>query len=251
MIRFAVFSVFFIFSNNVFADWDYSNEPDKMGRGNNEIAAVKSTDTITLQSPYDGAQHATFALRKMQKGNNEFLFSFERGQIVCGASNCTLTARIDDNKPFILRGNHPEDGSSNAVIGSVDAATLKSIRNGKKLLIESTIYQNGEKISEFNIQQTPFVGQKVYELDEIRSFLKSKQEIPLDKTSSFSLNTSNFDICKKVLKTTSDKDDDEIRVVLVNSKNEMIVIKYSETFVSKSVCEKGSKEMKMEFFNYL
>lgn len=251
MIRIAVLAIFSLVSNSVFAEWDYSKEPDKMGRGSNEIATVKSMDTITLQSPYDGEQHATFALRKLQKGNNEFVFSVERGQIVCGTTDCKLTARIDENNPFILKGNHPEDGSSNTVIGALDAATIKSIRNGKKLLIESTIYQNGEKISEFDIQQTPFIGQKVYELSEIRDMLKSKKEIPLNKTSNFSLNTSTFDICKQVLKTPSDTDDEEVKIVSVSSKNQMTVMKYSETFASKSVCEKNSKEMKIEFFNYI
>jgi hypothetical protein len=69
--------------------------------------------------------------------------------------------RVDDEKAFRLTGAHPKDGSSDMVVGSINTEDLRKIKKSKSILIELTIYQNGEHVLEFDSKDNPFVGRKI------------------------------------------------------------------------------------------
>ncbi|HBW7940401.1 TPA: hypothetical protein MFG27_002201 [Klebsiella pneumoniae] len=132
------------------AEWKHEVTQDKMGRGSDEVATVVSSNTLSLQPPYEGKQYATFSLRSLRGENNEFVVSVEKGQIICEQDGCGLLVRVDDEKAFRLIGSHPKDGSSDMVVGSINTEDLRKIKKAKSILIELTIYQNGEHVLEFD-----------------------------------------------------------------------------------------------------
>ncbi|MDU2940684.1 MAG: hypothetical protein E7B59_16140 [Enterobacteriaceae bacterium] len=238
----------FISSMHASAEWRHSVTEDKMGRGSDEIASVLSTNTVALAAPYDGAQHATLSLRKLRKNNNEVVLSLERGQIVCDPSGCPILFRADKNEPFSISFGPPKDGSTNVIIADLDTKQLRTILSADKISIELTVFQNGEHIFEFDAADNPFIGRKVYLLNEIKKALSEKNEVKVTKTGDFVIDNSSFNICKQVLQGT--KKEDEIIVVERNDKERYIVNSYSEAGMAKSSCRKGEKNILLEFYQY-
>ena len=69
-------------SDKLLEKWNYSESTDEMGRGEVQIAFVRSSNTISLDSPYQGDQHATLSLRKHPKYGNDVYISIDKGQLL-------------------------------------------------------------------------------------------------------------------------------------------------------------------------
>ena len=220
---------------------------DKMGRGSDEIASVQSSNTISLSSPYDGEQRATLSLRKLSKNGNQFVISIERGQIICPTDGCGLLVRIDGGEPFNINVSHPKDGSSDMVVGNINVEELRKMKQSSTILVEITIFQNGEKVMEFDSKDTPFIGEKGFLISEIKELLK-KDNIPVVKKHELTMGDSSFDICKKV--ALGKDESDKVIKIIKNNKNEVVVENYQETMMYKNSCLKGRRGMLMEFFSY-
>lgn len=230
------------------AEWKHEVTQDKMGRGSDEVATVVSSNTLSLQPPYEGKQYATFSLRSLRGENNEFVVSVEKGQIICEQDGCGLLVRVDDEKAFRLIGSHPKDGSSDMVVGSINTEDLRKIKKAKSILIELTIYQNGEHILEFDSKDNPFVGRKTYLISEIREMIDSGKPPKHTKTSEVPMDMPKFDICKKVANKSAE--DGKITVIEVNKKDEFTTATYGEDSVMKLACRRGSKTSMLSFFSY-
>lgn len=231
------------------AAWEHSKTQDRMGRGTGEIALIKSDNELNLKLPYDGKQRGEFALRRSGRGANEFLLTIKKGQIICGVGRCALTVRVDDGTPFVISGAHPKDGSSNIVIGDLSVSDFRKIKKAKKILIEITIYENGENILEFSAENNPFIGNKGYLLGEIKSMIKNGKGPDVIKASDYPMDTPSFDICRQVT-LKKDNDDDLVRVIETNKKSEVIVAEYSEYSLLRMSCKKGKNDLLMEFYDY-
>ncbi|WP_320151072.1 hypothetical protein [uncultured Tolumonas sp.] len=238
------------FMHQSFANqWDYSNKEESMGRGYNEVASIQSENTFELQAPYMGSQHATLVLRRLYNTDNELVILIEKGQFICGVTGCSITARIDNNESFSIPVAIPHDGSTNMLIGSLNVTTKRSILAGKKLLIETTIYQNGEHIFEFNINKSPFHGKNGYPLSELKTFQSEKKEMPAlkDHPMKVDLDAGNFKICKQVI---SDKHNDEVLIINKDNKTNFITTSYKEYMATKQECKKGTPKIFIEFYEY-
>lgn len=235
-------------SGLVHAEWKHEIMQDKMGRGNDEVATVVSSNTLSLSAPYDGEQRATFSLRNLRNQGNEFVVALEKGQVICEQDGCGLLVKADNEKAFRLIGRHPKDGSSDMVVGSINAEDLRKIKKAESILIELTIYQNGEHVLEFDNKDNPFNGRKTYLISEIKGMIDSGNPPKHTKTSELPMDMPNFDICKKV--ANKNEEDEGITVVEVNKKNEFTTIKYDESLVTKIACTRGSKKSLISFFSY-
>lgn len=64
--------------------WTYEESEDSMTGKKAQFASTNSTNVLSLQFPYQGAQHATLVLRKHPRMGIDAILSIERGQFVCG-----------------------------------------------------------------------------------------------------------------------------------------------------------------------
>ncbi|EPN2807550.1 hypothetical protein ACTWOG_005310 [Serratia marcescens] len=248
MKKIVISAILLAFTFQVNAEWKHEITEDKMGRGSDEIASVESINTLSLLPPYEGQQKAALALRKMRKGDNQIVIAIKSGQLICETGGCSILLRADEGESFSVKVSHPKDGSSNMLIGNLDTASLRKIKNAKKVFAEITIYQNGDHVVEFDTVDNPFVGRKVYLMDELKEAIASGSDIKKQKNGEFNIGESSFSICRKALLTKSDADG--IVVTSKNTKSELVVDNYSETGMTRSSCSKGGKGILMSFYEY-
>ncbi|RJT47247.1 hypothetical protein [Rahnella woolbedingensis] len=248
MIRVVLLSSCLFLTTSALANWEHSVVEDEMGRGSDEVASVISSNSISLKAPYDGVQHGEFSLRRLKNGQNEFVLAIEKGQIICDQDACGVLVRPDNEKPFLLVGKHPKDGSSDAIAGVLGTEDLRKIKKAQKLRMEITIYQNGESILEFETKDNPFVGAKSYLITEINDMVKNGNLPKVTRVTGMSMDMPDFNICKKVANLPAK--DDQIKVVELNKKDEFVVATYFESSLIKQQCKKGSVKSEFSFYNY-
>lgn len=137
---------------NIGKQWAYRFDADKMSGEVMAIASVASSNTISLDFPYAGAQRGRLGLRNHPRWGRDVIFAIERGQIPCTSwDGCSVKVRFDNEKPFIVGASRAEDGSTEAVFLKGYASLERKIRTSKKMLIEVNIYHGGSPVFEFDI----------------------------------------------------------------------------------------------------
>lgn len=132
--------------------WLYSQSPDDMTSKTVGQASVTSTNTISLDSPYDGAQNGTLSLRTHPRFGTDVIVRIEQGQILCRSyEDCTLLVRFDDAEPTAYSAVGPSDGSSDTVFIRNYARFVKAMKAAKKVRVSLPIYQNGNQTLEFDV----------------------------------------------------------------------------------------------------
>lgn len=248
MKKIVVGAMLLAFSFQASAEWKHEVTEDKMGRGSDEIASVESINTLSLLPPYEGQQKATLALRNLRKGDNQIVIAIQSGQLICGTGGCNILLRADEGESFSVKVSHPKDGSSNMLIGNLDTASLRKIKNAKKVFAEITIYQNGDHVMGFDTVDNPFIGRKVYLMEELKEIIDSGSDVKKQRNGEFNIGESSFNICRKALLTKSDTDG--IVVTSKSTKSELVIDNYSETGMTRSSCSKARKGILMSFYEY-
>jgi hypothetical protein len=132
--------------------WTYSSSEEGMSGKPVRIATVTSSNTIDLDFPYAGSQHATLQLRRHPRWGNDVIFQIEQGQILCHSyGDCPVQLRFDDGKVIRLRGNPPEDNSSEYAFIPAFSTFLKQMPKAKRVRVEVNIYQGGAPVWDFDI----------------------------------------------------------------------------------------------------
>jgi hypothetical protein len=130
--------------------WTYSETVDEMTSKKITFASVRSENTIELDFPYQGAQHARLMFRR--KGSDlDALFFLEKGQILCGSyDGCAIDVRFDDAAPTKFRMVEPDDNSTETLFFSDPARLLSKLEAADKVLVSVTLYQAGTHTFEFD-----------------------------------------------------------------------------------------------------
>jgi hypothetical protein len=130
--------------------WTYSETVDEMTSKKITFASVRSENTIELDFPYQGAQHARLMFRR--KGSDlDALFFLEKGQILCGSyDGCTIDVRFDEAAPTKFRMLEPDDNSTETLFFSDPARLLSKLEAADKVLVSVTLYQAGTHTFEFD-----------------------------------------------------------------------------------------------------
>jgi len=132
--------------------WRYLSTEEGMSGKNSRTASVYSNNTINLDFPYAGAQHAQLILRRHPRWGNSVILSIERGQILCHTyGNCRIGVRFDDGKVMRFSGNPPSDNSSEYVFIPAFGTFMKQLPKAKTVKIEVEIYQGGSPVFEFDV----------------------------------------------------------------------------------------------------
>lgn len=134
--------------------WGYSEQKDAMGRGTIYHTSVVSTNTISLDFPYQGEQHCFLSIREHPQHGKDVYIRIEKGQLLDSDYHGNVLVRFDDDKPKAFSSASPADGSSEALFLGSGAFPffLTKLKTAKTLKIEFPVYQAGNQICEFDVQ---------------------------------------------------------------------------------------------------
>ena len=124
-----------------------------MGLGPVNTASIQSANTVNFGFPYQGPQHATLTLRTHPQYGKNVFFSIERGQLLIRSyENDTVTLRFDGNKPMRVRALEPKDNDSTTIFLEGYNSLVAQMKKAKILRIQVPVYQEGERVFEFDVQ---------------------------------------------------------------------------------------------------
>lgn len=134
------------------SQWSYNQESDPMTSAVTRFAGVTSTNTVSFQPPYSGAQHATLLLREHPRHGKDVILTIDRGQILCRSYEaCNVLVRFDDQKPVTYSGVGPADNSTESVFIRNYPKFIASLKKAKRVRISVNIYQEGAPVFEFDV----------------------------------------------------------------------------------------------------
>jgi hypothetical protein len=142
------------------SEWSYNSEADLLGH-QKLMAKTLSTNLVSFGFPYQGPQRAELMVRQTGR-QTEVMLGLEKGQFICNRDingNCVIAARFDnDSKIRWFAVAKPNDLSSNVwFIGYTTvkiyglASFYDCMRKAKTVSIETTVYQEGSPIFQFNV----------------------------------------------------------------------------------------------------
>jgi len=130
--------------------WEYDQAEDPMGRGTRKSAISRSLNTVELDFPYRGPQHASLVLRRDHQGLN-IMVEIERGQILFGYDGTHVNVRFDQGKTAIYSVSRPSDHSTTVMFISSEAAFMERLRQAKTLQVEVPTFRNGSPVFTFDV----------------------------------------------------------------------------------------------------
>ena len=132
-------------------NWKYLESDDQMGRGRIKQAQTVSTNTLSFNFPYQGAQHGMLYLRVHPRYGENVILAIEKGQFLTGIDGCNVIVRFDDDQPITFWATRPSDLSTTMVFLNNYQQFVKELMRAKKVKIEAPYYQEGNKVLEFNV----------------------------------------------------------------------------------------------------
>lgn len=132
--------------------WNYSSDQDKMTGNSVYGAGVSSTNTVSFDFPYAGAQHGSLDLRSSKRTGKDVMFSIQKGQILCHSyQDCTVLVRFDDEKPVTYSAVGPADNSTEMIFLRGYDKFVGKLRKAKVVRISVNIYKQGAPVFEFDV----------------------------------------------------------------------------------------------------
>lgn len=133
--------------------WEYTSYSDEMGRGQVYAMSIESSNTISLDSPYEGPQHSTLFIRSHPKHGNDVFITIERGQLLDSDFHSRISVRFDNDKALSFSSSRPDDLSSETLfLRNSFNLFVRRLRTAKTLKIEVPIYQAGNEVFEFDVE---------------------------------------------------------------------------------------------------
>lgn len=133
------------------SNWEYTNDVDQMTGNNNYYAKCISKTKIDFEFPYDGGSFFTLVVRSKGHGN-EVLLTVSKGQFMTSLmSSESCKIKFDDNQPIAFKYNMSNDASADVIFFDNSDEFVKKLITAKKLLIEATFFNEGNKVIEFDV----------------------------------------------------------------------------------------------------
>lgn len=131
--------------------WMYRDEGDPMG-GQVRSASVQSNNVLSLEFPYQGEQRGTLTIRSHPRHGKDVILQIQRGQFQCTSySGCDVLVRFDEGPLKKYRAAEPTDNSSTTLFLRGYDGFMASLRKAKKARIEFTLFHQGTRSLEFNV----------------------------------------------------------------------------------------------------
>lgn len=134
------------------AQWEYDQYTDPMQDGTTFSAEVKSTNTVSFDFPYEGAQHARLQLRTHPRHGKDVILRIEQGQFLCNSfQDCNVLVRFDDQEPVRFSGIGAADNSTETVFIRNYQRFVASMLKAERVRISVEVYQEGAPVFEFDV----------------------------------------------------------------------------------------------------
>jgi len=131
--------------------WHYKEDKDAMTGGTTKMAFIQSSNEVEFNFPYQGKQRMSLLLRK--KKSTDAVISIVKGQFMCHVTeDCYVNIRFDDGKPAKYQVGLPADHSTTVLFIQNTSRLITNLLKAKRVRIESTFYQEGNVVFEFNTQ---------------------------------------------------------------------------------------------------
>ena len=135
------------------AQWMYGASEDPMAKGTTYSATVQSTNTVSFDFPYSGAQHATLTLRTHPRYGKDVVLRIERGQFLCSSyDGCNVLVRFDDGQPLTFSAGGPSDNSTETLFIRDYSRFVGGMLKAERVRISAEIYQEGSPVFEFDVR---------------------------------------------------------------------------------------------------
>jgi hypothetical protein len=130
--------------------WRYETAHDNWSGKDYPVAKVWSTNIVRLNLPYEGAQRALLGVHKHPRYGQRVTLQIRRGQFM----GDLIWAQFDnDPLTFSYETDTPADGTNNTLfIEDPNRAFIERLRRTKVIRLRTTIFQEGERIFEFNVE---------------------------------------------------------------------------------------------------
>ncbi len=133
--------------------WMYGQSEDPMGKGKTYSATVQSTNTVSFDFPYSGAQHATLTLRTHPRYGKDVILRIERGQFLCNSyDGCNVLVRFDDREPQTFSAAGPSDKSTETLFIRNYSRFVEAMLKAERVRISAEVYQEGSPVFEFDVR---------------------------------------------------------------------------------------------------
>lgn len=137
------------------SSWDLVQHKDEMSGNFVNLARVRSTNTISLGWPYQGAQKGSLTVRKHPRWGTNVYFEVERGQLLCRYDRCSITVKFDDAAPKKVSAVEPEDNNSTLLFIQNETNFINQLRKSKRVVIEFGMFQQGSQTLVFDTNGFP------------------------------------------------------------------------------------------------
>ena len=134
--------------------WGYGEHDDAMGRGRVYFTSVESTNTISLDFPYEGQQHCILSIREDPAYGKDVYLRIEKGQLLSSEYHEKVVVRFDSDKPLAFNSVSPADLSTETLFlrGNAFPTFLSRLKTAKTLRIEVPVYQAGSQVCIFDVE---------------------------------------------------------------------------------------------------
>lgn len=132
------------------AHWSYDEATDRMTDAKNRTASVASSNSLSLEFPYQGVNHGRFMVRQHPQYGLDVLLVIDKGQFQCyRMDGCVIQIRFDSG-PAGRYGFVPADGGkANVVFAKSAKPLIERLKKAKTALVQVPIYGAGAQVLEF------------------------------------------------------------------------------------------------------
>jgi hypothetical protein len=138
--------------------WSYKTDIDKMTSKQQKFSSMRSDNSLKLSFPYASDSNYGYLTVRNMNGKDEVLVSIQKGQIICPGygDGCTVTVRFDQAPPVRFSAIGPSDHSNEVFFIQNATRFIASASKAKKILVQFTMYNEGDPVLEFS-PTTPLV----------------------------------------------------------------------------------------------
>lgn len=134
-------------------NWIYADDIDNMTSKKRYFAYNMSSDTIDFLFPYEGGSTFKLAIRNIDN-ENQLLMICSKGQFMPSYGTGEIVrVKFDNENPLNVYYTVPTDGSTNIIfLDEINNQLISKLKTSKKIIIEATFYNEGNKQISFNVQ---------------------------------------------------------------------------------------------------
>ena len=142
--------------NVVESDWSESSYTDDMTDEVVKVYKIRSKKSVSFGFPYNqsGGSYLSLHLRKGSKSLDAY-FKIDKGQMICGYSDCGFLMRVNGGKPQRWTGLNSSTGNSDLMFIRDAKSIEKTIKAGGTIRVGIDFFQAGQQSFDFDLAGYP------------------------------------------------------------------------------------------------